>query len=134
MSEFEDKLQSILGNPEAMDQIMSIARSLTGNTSAQDALDSSGETSPEPLSPASGSEDPLSLLSGVDPKLLQMGMRLLSEYNRNDDRTVALLTALQPFVREERYAKVDKAIQIVKLSRLIRIALESFRKGDDDFV
>ena len=130
MSEFEDKLQSILGNPEAMDQIMSIARSITGSGSEPENTDPSDEfeTPSVPVSPHT--DDPFSLLSGMDPRLLQMGMRLLSEYNRDDDRTVALLAALQPFVRQERYAKVDKAVRIAKLSRLIRVALESFRKGD----
>ena len=134
MSEFEDKLQSILGNPEAMDQIMSIARSLTGDTSKQEAADPYADTQTAPAPSAQYSEDPLSLLNGMDPRLLQIGMRLLSEYNSNDNKTVALLNALQPFVREERYAKVDKAIQIAKLSRLIRVALESFRRGDIDYV
>lgn len=134
MSEFEDKLQSILGNPDAMDQIMSIARSLTGNTPESETLAPCEEPTPEPpQSPICG-EDPLNLLNGVDPRILQIGMRLLSEYNSSDNHTVALLNALQPFVRKERYAKVDKAVQIAKLSRLIRIALESFQKGDADFV
>ena len=61
-------------------------------------------------------------------------MRLLSEYNAEDDRKTALLTALQPFVKQERYAKVDKAIQIAKLARIIRVALDAFRKGDADYV
>lgn len=133
LSEFEDKLQSILGNPDAMDQIMSIARSLTGNTALEPTAPCEDLNPKPPQSPAL-SEDPFGLLNGVDPRILQIGMRLLSEYNSSDNRTVALLNALQPFVREERYAKVDKAVQIAKLSRLIRVALESFRKGDADFV
>lgn len=134
LSEFEDKLQSILGNPEAMDQIMSIARSLTGNSSTQDVPEPCGDVYPDPISSPQDSTDSFALLNGLDPRILQIGMRLLSEYNRSDNHTVALLNALQPFVREERYAKVDKAIQIAKLSRLICTALESFRKGDADFV
>lgn len=131
MSEFEDKLQSILGNPEAMDQIMSIARSITGNPPVQDDPAPLDELCPQ-TSP--DTSDPFALLSGLDPRILQIGMRLLSEYNNDDNRTVALLTALQPFVRQERYAKVDKAVQIAKLSRLIRVALETFRKGDTNLV
>ena len=134
MSEFEDKLQSILGNADAMDQIMSIARSISGNPPAQEVPDLSEELCPQTVQSTSDTGDPFTLLNGLDPRLLQIGMRLLSEYNSNDNRTVALLNALQPFVREERYAKVDKAVQIAKLSRLIRIALECFRKGDSDFV
>lgn len=134
MSEFEDKLQSILGNPEAMDQIMSIARSIGAAPPAQEGSDPPEELCPQPVRPTPDTGDPFALLSGLDPRILQVGMRLLSEYNRDDSRTVALLNALQPFVRQERYAKVDKAVQIARLSRLIRIALESFRKGDADLV
>ena len=134
LSEFEDKLQSILGNPDAMDQIMSIARSLTGGTSAPEPLSPCEASSPGPQQSPVHSEYPFPFLNDMDPRILQIGMRLLSEYNRNDDHTVALLNALQPFVREERYAKVDKAVQIAKLSRLIRVALDTFRKGDANFV
>ena len=134
MSEFEDKLQSILGNPEAMDQIMSIARSLGGEPPSQEGSTPSEGLTPHGLSSASATGDLFSSLSGLDPRLLQIGMRLLSEYNRDDDQTVALLTALQPFVRQERYAKVDRALQIAKLSRLVRVALEVFRKGDAEHV
>ena len=133
MSEFEDKLQSILGNPDAMSQIMSIAQSITGNA------DGGGEADPseDPAPPAAGGQDTgdvFSVLGNLDPRLLQIGMQLLSEYNRADDRKTALLTALQPFVREERYAQVDKAIQIAKLARVIRVALDAFRKGDEEYV
>ena len=132
MSEFEDKLQSILGNPEAMGQIMSIAQSITGNSNDSDASAQEEPDPPASAGPAAG--DALSMLGNLDPRLVQMGMRLLSEYNSNDDRKVALLTALQPFVREERYAKVDKAIQIAKLAHIIRVALDTFRQGDGDDV
>ena len=133
MSEFEDKLQSILGNPQAMDQIMSIARSISGNPPPQDDPTPSEEDL-RPQSFQTTPNDPFALLNGLDPRLLQIGMRLLSEYNSDDNQTTALLSALQPFVRQERYAKLDKALQIAKLSRVIRVALETFRKGDTDFV
>ena len=124
MSEFEDKLQSILGNPDAMSQIMSLAQSIGGSSSDEAAPPDPEE---EPISP-------FSMLGDLDPRLLQVGMQLLSEYNAGDDRKTALLTALRPFVKEERYSKVDQAIQIAKLARVIRVALDAFRKGDGHFV
>lgn len=133
MSDFEDKLQSILGNPQAMDQIMSIARSLGAEPPPQEEHPCEECCSPA-WEPTPGTGEPLAALSGLDPRLVQMGMRLLGEYNRSDNQTVALLHALQPFLRPERYAKVDKAVQIAKLSRVIRVALDSLRKGDADFV
>lgn len=132
LSEFEDKLQSILGNPEAMEQILSMARSISGNPPAQDEPET-----PDTLAPQTFREpsvDPFSMLNGLDPRLVQLGMRLLSEYSREDNRTVALLTALQPFLKQDRYPKMDQAVQIARLSRVIRVALETFRKGETDDV
>ena len=40
-----------------------------------------------------------------------------------------LLAALRPFVKEERFAKVDRAIQVAKLSRVIRVAFQLFKEG-----
>ena len=54
-----------------------------------------------------------------------MGMRLLKEYRAGDDRNAALLAALRPFLRKERYARLDRAIQIARLSRVLRVAFQS---------
>lgn len=134
MSDFEDKLQSILGNPEAMGQIMSLAQSITGDSQGSDDTPPADEFSPPDSSDEPSSGDLFSLLGNLDPRLLQIGMRLISEYNSNDDQKTALLVALQPFMQEKRYAKVDKAIQIAKLAHVIRVALEAFRKGDEDHI
>jgi len=131
LSDFEDKLQSILGNPDAMNQIMSIAQSISGSS-----RDERTDESPPPSKESEPSllPDLTSVFDTLDPRLLQLGMKLLSEYNRQDDNKIALLNALQPFVKEERYAKLNQAIQIAKLSRVIRVALNSFRDGGDEYV
>lgn len=72
-----------------------------------------------------GGEDPLSMLGDLDPRMVQMGMRLLKEYRTGDDRNAALLAALRPFLRKERYARLDRAIQIARLSRVLRVAFQS---------
>ena len=69
---------------------------------------------------------------GLDPRLLGLAGRLLTEWNRPDDHRTALLSALRPYVKPERYAKVDRAIQVAKLSRLIRVALSALREGGED--
>ena len=74
MSEFEDKLQSILGNPQAMDQIMSIARSLSGNPPPQDCPDPSEELCTQPVQTESDTSDPFALLNGLDPRIVQIGI------------------------------------------------------------
>ena len=144
MGELEEKLENILGNPQAMAQIMSLAQSLNGGgspppagtgepSSAQEQASPAPAPAPSPPPPASGGAgDGLgSLLGGLgslDSKLLSAAAGLLGQFNSGgDDQRVALLTALRPFVKEQRYAKLDKAIQIAKLSRLIRSGLDLFR-------
>lgn len=137
MGEFEEKLQSILGNQEAMGQIMSIAQALGAGQEQGQTPNPVGDTEMQSAPSEGGAPagpDLSALLGNVDPRILQLGMRLLSEYNSRDDRKVALLAALRPFVKEERYAKVDKAVQIARLAHVIRIALDAFQRGNEGHV
>ena len=126
MNDLEEKLGAILSNQDAMSQIMALAKSLGGGGTAEPPPPAA--PSPEP----SGKAPPASPAAGFDPRLLSMAAKLAGAYNdAGDDRRVALLTALGPFVKEERQAKLNKAIQIARLTRVVRIALDSFRtKGE----
>ena len=134
MSELEEKLGAILSNQDAMGQIMALAKSLGGGTTpsggsaeapppAAPAGEPSGSAGPPPASPSTG---------GIDPRLLSMAAKLAGAYSEaGDDRRVALLNSLRPFVKEERHAKLDKAVQIARLTRVVRIALDSFRTKEE---
>ena len=148
MSELEEKLESVLGNPQAMAQIMSLAQSLnlggsgqSTGTQAQEQEQTPGPAPSSPSPPASPSPAPAGsgdgglggLLGSLDPKILSAAAGLIGQFNSgSDDQRVALLNALRPFVKERRYAKLDKAIQIAKLSRLIRSGLDLFRARKED--
>lgn len=133
MAEFEDKLNSILGNQEAMSQIMALARSLSGEQPA-------GETPPE--EPEGGEEltapppapDLSALMGQLDPKMLQAGMEVLRQVQGTEDRSAALLNALRPFVREERQARLDKALRIARVSRLIRAVMGAMGREEGERV
>jgi predicted lipid-binding transport protein (Tim44 family) len=154
MSELEEKLENILGNPQAMAQIMSLAQSLNLGGSGQPAggtdapppqpqeqppdgapAPAPSAAPPPPPASAGAAEGGLGSLGGLlgglsslDPKMLSAAAGLIGQFNSGgDDQRVALLNALRPFVKEQRYARLDKAIQIAKLSRLIRSGLELFR-------
>lgn len=148
MGELEQKLETILGNPQAMAQIMALAQSLGGGTQSPPQAQTQAQSqlpAPEP-GPAPQPEAPpppppappqeggaAGLLGGLDPQMLGAAAKLIGRFNDGgDDRRTALLTALRPFLKEERYAKLDKAIQIAKLSRLIRGGLELFRAQRED--
>ena len=156
MSELEEKLENILGNPQAMAQIMSLAQSLDlGGQSqsqaqaqaqpqapVQDQGQPSGPPRPSedapappaaPTSSGAGAGGLLGARGSLDPGTLSAAAQLMGQFvSGEDDKRTALLNALRPFVKEQRYAKLDKAIQIAKMSRLIRSGLELFRARKED--
>ena len=121
MSEFEDKLNSILSSPEEMKKIMRIARSIS---------DSIGSGEQKPASAESNSPSILSSLGDLDPKMLKLMSGLIGEYkSQNDDKT-ALLKAMKPYLKPERRPALDKAADIVKMAHIAKIALNELGGGD----
>lgn len=128
MAGLEEQLDHILSDPAAMGQIAALAKSLGLGGGA------AGETSaPAPPAPAEGQAAPAAAPAApqLDPRLLRLGSRLLAEYQRPDQKGAALLAALRPFVKPARYARLDRAIQIARLSRVIRVAMTALREGGE---
>jgi hypothetical protein len=125
---FEEKLNAILGDKKAMGQIMALAQSLSGADQQEDAQ---AEFVPveEPVPHEAPQIELGDLLGSIDPAMLQLGMRLMQEYNRGDDDATALLAALRPFVKPSRYAKLDKATRAARLSRVVRVLLETRKQS-----
>ncbi len=136
MAGFEEQLNSILGNQEAMSQIMALARSLSGEspkdpTPPPEALPEGGGTYP----PAEPQPPNLSALLGqVDPKMIQTGMEILRQVQSTEDRGAVLLDALRPYLREDRRPKLDRALQIARMVKLVRAAMGAFGGEEGDRV
>lgn len=135
MSEWEDKLNQVLSSPDAMEQIMSLARSLGGGASSSSPSVQEKETSPSVPSGLSGL---LSMLgggsnteSGIDPRMANVLLRVMTAWNEPDDQKTALLYALRPFLKKERADKIERAVQITKMSHVIRVALDALKGGGD---
>ena len=121
MGELEDRLTSLLSDPDAMTQIMALARSLSGeNDSVEQA------TKPTQTTENTGDLSTLfsQLTGNLDPALLTRLLPVLMQANRSESgQTQAFLTALKPFLREERRAKVDRAAQMAKMIHLAKVFL-----------
>lgn len=141
MAEFEEKLNSLLSNPDAMAQIMQMAQSLSGGggqtqpspppAPPQQPQQSPPQASPVPAAPrpAPGPQAPpaggdlLSSLSGlagnIDPKLLMKLLPLIQELSgQQDSNARQLLYALRPYLKPERQEKVERALQLARLFHL----------------
>ena len=160
MADLQEQLQAILGDPQAMGQITAIAQALTGGGASpstpsqtqppREAEARDVEFVPVAEEPAQSQEkaaanDPpdlaalLGALGGggmpeIDPRLLQIALRVYSEYSTQDNEKVALLTSLKPFLRAERLEKMEKAEKIARLSRVVRVAIQLLREEGEGHV
>ena len=126
MAEFDDKLNSILSNPEAMAQIMQLAQSISGENS------SASPPSPPPTPAKSPDANPLSAPGSIDPQLLFKFLPLIQELGGTQESNAKrLLTALSPYLKPERQAKVDRALQLAKLFHIGRQFLTKWEGSGD---
>ena len=121
MAEFDEKLNSLLADPNAMAQIMQLAQSLTGGQ-GQSPPPSASPQAPPPQQPPPPPPAPdllSSLAGGLDPKLLVKLLPLVQELGgQKDTNARALLYALRPYLKEERQEKVERALQLARLFHL----------------
>lgn len=134
MAEFDDKLNSILGNPDAMAQIMQLAQSLGGGTSPQGQQPQMGTPppapppQPTPAAPSQGGDLLSSLAGGLDATLLTRLLPLLQELGgQRDSNARQLLYALRPYLKEERQEKVERALQLARLYHIGKKFLAEWR-------
>lgn len=128
MAEFDEKLNSLLSNPEAMAQIMQMAQSLSGGQAQQPVqqppqrpVQPPAPPPVQPPTPAGG--DILSSLSGLtggmDPAMLTKLLPLIQELgSQNDSNARQLLYALQPYLKPDRQEKIERALQLARLFHL----------------
>ena len=110
----EDKLSSILNNPEMMSQIMTMAQSLGKSTQSSPATQ-----------PSQSQEVPKTAVPNFDPKLVQRIYGIASQ-SGIDKNQQALLKALSPYLTTQRINKLEKAMRAAKIAGLATTALNTF--------
>ena len=102
MEDLESKLGAILGNPQMMQQIMSIAQNF--------------QSSPEP--------PPASAVPEIDFATIQKITSLIGKTGI-DTQQKALLHALAPYLSNQRVQKLEKAMRAAKLAGMASAFLGS---------
>lgn len=106
MSELEDKLNTVLNNPQLMQQIMSMAQNMNSNS-----------TAPEQTAPQGALPD-------LDVNLIRQlsGMAQQGTIDRNQQ---SLLKALGPYLSPGRIGKLEKAMRAAKMAQFATVFLNS---------
>lgn len=105
MAEFEEKLQSILGNPELMGQIMSMAGAMNQQQQSPP---------PPPQQPTAGLP--------FDPGAMA-GMMQMLKATQLEPRQRQLIQALRGFVPDDRLVRLEKAMQASLIAKFASAAM-----------
>ena len=105
MAEFEEKLQSILGNPELMGQIMSMAGAMNQQ-----------QPPPPPPPPQQSAGLPF------DPGAMA-GMMQMLKATQLEPKQRQLIQALRGFVPDDRLVRLEKAMQASLIARFASTAM-----------
>ncbi len=137
MDDIGKQINQILSDPQSMQQIQAMmgALGLDGSQQGKAAPAASAASAPA-ASPAPApaaapvsapAPNPLGALGNVTPEMLQTVSRLaplLGQVNREDDST-RLLRSLRPLLSASRQQKLDEAIRILQMMRLMPLLKES---------
>lgn len=105
MSEFEDMLGKILGDPGEMEKIANLASELLGNGNGGEEKSQDG------------------------PDISKMIGKLMGGQSAGGDKA-ALVAALGPYLKPERRRKLEKALKISRLAGIAEIAMSGMGEGD----
>ncbi|MDY4488839.1 MAG: hypothetical protein SPE18_12450 [Candidatus Limivicinus sp.] len=132
MSEFEDRINSVLNDPEQMDKIANLAKSLMGGEGQRADTGDGGMMGKlgELAKGLSGGGSAAQESPAIDPAMLGKIGRLMKAGNAQNSNERALLEAMKPYLTEKRRQKMDRALQLAKLARIARIAMGEMGEGD----
>lgn len=118
MDELERALRAVLDDPAQLNELRALAGSLG---LGQDAP---APPAPEPASPA---PEPVLPVSAPEPAPAKAAGSFAPQ-PRGASRQEALLQALRPFLRKDRQAKIERALQAAKLAGLASGLLANRRR------
>ena len=110
MSDITQQIGQLLSDPGTMEQIKALSSMLGQNTT------STGDSAPPPEPPKATAHN-TDISADMLPAVMSF-MPLISSLREEDD-TTRLLRAIKPFLSEARQEKLEQAIKILRIIRLV---------------
>ena len=114
MEDMDSNLGAILGNPEMMQKIMSLAQEFQGDKQSQ----------PEPAKAAFAGMG----IPELDPAMLQTLMGFAQQSGIDQNQQV-LLQALRPYLAQHRLSKLERAMQAARMAGMATTLLPNLLPG-----
>ena len=116
MEDMQQKLNSILNDPEMMQKIMTMAQALGQSQGQGQSQEQPREEAPKPAPPPQQASMPsMPSMPPIDPMMLQR-IAGIAEQSGIDNNPQALLRALRPYLSRERIIKLEKAMRAAKIA------------------
>lgn len=120
MDDIMGKIQEVLSDEESMKQLGELASALFSSSENTETENQCGKSDENDTGDPAGFDFDIS-------KLLMMGQLMNSA---SDDKNARLLRALKPLLKEEKQAKVDKALKLLRLLAIWNVLKESGMLGE----
>ena len=111
MDNMADKLKSMLENPETLNMLSSLLGSMQGNSS---------QPSQSSQDDAEIAEEPIQTQNVQADNMIKIKQMLEQTSTANDPR-INLLNSLKPYMGKKRMTKMDQAIRLIQISKIISI-------------
>lgn len=127
MPDLSQLLAQVMSNPQMMAQMTSLAQSL----GLQEDGQSCSSPSPCPSQEAFYQQSPSAAHTPpqYDPTQLMGSLMQMANAMSGDERQLALIHALKPFIRPERARKLERAVQVARMSRLAEKAIHTLAQN-----
>ena len=122
MSEFDDKLNQILNNPQQLEKLLGIAKTMMGNVGGGSAQNTYAQhEQPPSAAPVAAPQTGQSggLFDSLDTGLITKLARGFSSATG----TAALLQAVTPHLDSERHGQLKRAVTVAQLVKVARNVL-----------
>ncbi len=119
-------MQSVLSDPEQMAKITQLAQGLMGQSGGESAP-SGGDAAAEGEAPAA---EPGASAAGIpsEGRILSALTKALAA-GKTGSRSAALLTAMRPYLRSEKQAKLDRALEVTRMVHIAGLVMGELGGG-----
>lgn len=124
MNDIESKIQNLFTSPDGLSQVLQVAQNLGLSTEHNEKEAQDGFSEP-PMPQLSG------LLNSLKPEQINTVLGFIEEYQDESDRRFQMLHALREYAKPSDVSHLEKAKQIVKLTKVAKHALGSMRRRDE---
>lgn len=122
MEDLSRKITELLADPQTMEQIKGLAGMFQQGSAPSQEVSHAAASAPTPAPPMNISQAADKLSGGLpDTAMLGMVTRLapLLHSFREEDESTRLLQALKPFMHEDRAKRIDSAIRLLHIMKLL---------------